>query len=160
MVTKCTSKRISIHIQRNPGCTVTSIVPAFTYASRLPVTRQPAGVLVAVGYTRYLALVPPPVVSITNEIRYFTSYRAFSSGSQRCHVTTRALCCDSRRTIFHNAIYQLQNIIFAVDIFEGVIPHGLLKIDSIEYFYLISTTLEHLTTFLDYGAFSLGLSRR
>ena len=99
MVTKCTSKRISIHIQRSPGCTVTSIVPAFTYASRLPVTRQPAGVLATVGYTRYLALVPPPVVSITNEIRYFTSYRAFSSGSQRCHVTTRALCCDSRRTI-------------------------------------------------------------
>ena len=55
--------------------------------------------------------------------------------------------------IFHNAIYQFQNIIFAVDIFEGVIPHGLLKIDSIEYFYLISTTLEHLTTFLDHGAF-------
>lgn len=101
MVTKCTSKRISIHIQRSPGCTVTSIVPAFTYASRLPVTRQPAGVLAAVGYTRYLALVPPPVVSITNEIRYFTSYQAFSSGSQRCHVTTRALCCDSRRTAFH-----------------------------------------------------------
>ena len=101
MVTKCTSKRISIHIQRSPGCTVTSIVPAFTYASRLPVTRQPAGVLAAVGYTRYLALVPPPVVSITNEIRYFTSYRAFSSGSQRYHVTTRALCCDSRRTVFH-----------------------------------------------------------
>ena len=120
MVTKCTSKRISIHIQRSPGCTVTSIVPAFTYASRLPVTRQPAGVLAAVGYTRYLALVPPPVVSITNEIRYFTSYRAFSSGSQRCHVTTRALCCDSRRTVFHDAVHQLQNVIFAVEIANGL----------------------------------------
>ena len=120
MVTKCTSKRISIHIQRSPGCTVTSIVPAFTYASRLPVTRQPAGVLAAVGYTRYLALVPPPVVSITNEIRYFTSYRAFSSGSQRYHVTTRALCCDSRRTVFHDAVHQLQNVIFAVEIANGL----------------------------------------
>ncbi len=160
MVTKCTSKRISIHIQRSPGCTVTSIVPAFTYASRLPVTRQPAGVLAAVGYTRYLALVPPPVVSITNEIRYFTSYRAFSSGSQRCHVTTRALCCDSRRTVLHNAVDQLQNVIFAVDIAEWVVLHGLFEVNRIEYFYLISTTLEHLTTFLDHGAFSLGLSRR
>ena len=153
MVTKCTSKRISIHIQRSPGCTVTSIVPAFTYASRLPVTRQPAGVLAAVGYTRYLALVPPPVVSITNEIRYFTSYRAFSSGSQRCHVTTRALCCDSRRTVFHNAIYQLQNVIFAVDIAERIVPHRLLKIDSIKDFYNISAPLEHLAAFLDHCAF-------
>lgn len=160
MVTKCTSKRISIHIQRSPGCTVTSIVPAFTYASRLPVTRQPAGVLATVGYTRYLALVPPPVVSITNEIRYFTSYRAFSSGSQPCHVTTRVLCCDSRRTVFHDAVDQLQNVVLAVDIAERVVSHRLLKIDGIEYFNLISTTLEHFTTFLDHGTFSLGLSRR
>lgn len=147
MVTKCTSKRISIHIQRSPGCTVTSIVPAFTYASRLPVTRQPAGVLAAVGYTRYLALVPPPVVSITNEIRYFTSYRAFSSGSQRCHVTTRALCCDSRRTILHDAVYQLQNVVFTSDIFEGVIAHGLLKVDGVEDLDLIPAALQHLSTF-------------
>lgn len=160
MVTKCTSKRISIHIQRSPGCTVTSIVPAFTYASRLPVTRQPAGVLAAVGYTRYLALVPPPVVSITNEIRYFTSYRAFSSGSQRCHVTTRALCCDSRRTIFHDTVDQLQNVVFTVDIAERIVSHCLLKVDSIEYFYLISTHLEHFTTFFHNCTFSLGLSRR
>ena len=141
MVTKCTSKRISIHIQRSPGCTVTSIVPAFTYASRLPVTRQPAGVLAAVGYTRYLALVPPPVVSITNEIRYFTSYRAFSSGSQRCHVTTRALCCDSRRTVFHDAVHQLQNVVLAADIFEGVVAHGLFEIDGVQYFDLIPAPL-------------------
>ena len=141
MVTKCTSKRISIHIQRSPGCTVTSIVPAFTYASRLPVTRQPAGVLAAVGYTRYLALVPPPVVSITNEIRYFTSYRAFSSGSQRCHVTTRALCCDSRRTVLHDAVHQLQNVVLAADIFEGVVAHGLFEIDGVQYFDLIPTPL-------------------
>ena len=141
MVTKCTSKRISIHIQRSPGCTVTSIVPAFTYASRLPVTRQPAGVLAAVGYTRYLALVPPPVVSITNEIRYFTSYRAFSSGSQRCHVTTRALCCDSRRTVFHDAVHQLQNVVLTADIFEGVVAHGLFEIDSVQYLDLIPAPL-------------------
>ena len=141
MVTKCTSKRISIHIQRSPGCTVTSIVPAFTYASRLPVTRQPAGVLAAVGYTRYLALVPPPVVSITNEIRYFTSYRAFSSGSQRCHVTTRALCCDSRRTVLHDAVHQLQNVVLAADIFEGVVAHGLFEIDGVQYFDLIPAPL-------------------
>ena len=140
-------------MRRNPRCAVASSVPVFTYASRLPVTRQPAGVLAAVGYTRYLALVPPPVVSITNEIRYFTSYRAFSSGSQRYHVTTRALCCDSRRTVFHNAVDQLQNVIFAVDIAERVVSHRLLKIDGIEYFNLISTTLEHFTTFLDHGAF-------
>ena len=160
MVTKCTSKRISIHIQRSPGCTVTSIVPAFTYASRLPVTRQPAGVLAAVGYTRYLALVPPPVVSITNEIRYFTSYRAFSSGSQRCHVTTRALCCDSRRTVLHDAVDQLQNVVLVVDIAEWVVLHGLLKIDGIEYLDLISTAFQHSPAFLDHGAFSVGLSRR
>ena len=153
MVTKCTSKRISIHIQRSPGCTVTSIVPAFTYASRLPVTRQPAGVLAAVGYTRYLALVPPPVVSITNEIRYFTSYRAFSSGSQRCHVTTRALCCDSRRTVFHNAVDQLQNVVLAVDIAEWVVLHGLFEVNRIEYFYLIPAALKHFPTFQNDRAF-------
>ena len=128
-------------MQWNPGCAVTSSVPAFTYASRLPVTRQPAGVLAAVGYTRYLALVPPPVVSITNEIRYFTSYRAFSSGSQRCHVTTRALCCDSRRTVLHDAVHQLQNVVLAADIFEGVVAHGLFEIDGVQYFDLIPAPL-------------------
>ena len=67
-------------MRRNPRCAVASSVPVFTYASRLPVTRQPAGVLVAVGYMRYLALMPPPAVSTptgyTNEMPL--------SGSQWC----------------------------------------------------------------------------
>ena len=45
-------------------------------------------------------------------------------------------------------------------VLEGIVPHRLLKVDGIEYFYLIPTTLEHFTTFLDYCTFSLGLSRR
>ena len=77
MVTKRTSKGISIHTQQNPECIVTDSVSVFTYASRLPVSRQPAGVLVAVGYMRYLALMPPPIVSITNRIRPFTSLWRF-----------------------------------------------------------------------------------
>lgn len=81
MVTKRTNKGISIHMQRSPGCTVTGSVPAFTYASRLPVTRQPAGVLAAVGYMRYLAPMPPPVVSITNRIRLLHLLLALLSGS-------------------------------------------------------------------------------
>lgn len=61
-------------MQWNPGCAVTSSVPAFTYASRLPVTRQPAGVLVEVGYMEYLASMPPPVISITyKSVPLFTS---------------------------------------------------------------------------------------
>ena len=55
--------------------------------------------------------------------------------------------------IFHQAIHQFQNIVLTIDIFEGVIPHRLLEIDGIENFYLISTTLEHLTTFFHHGAF-------
>lgn len=56
------------------GGAVTSSVPAFTYASRLPVTRQPAGVLVEVGYMEYLASMPPPVISITyKSVPLFTS---------------------------------------------------------------------------------------
>ena len=59
-------------MQRSPGCTVTGSVPVFTYASRLPVASQPAGVLAAVGYTGYLAPVPPPIVSITSRIMLFS----------------------------------------------------------------------------------------
>lgn len=49
-------------MQRSPGCTVSSSVPVFTYASRLHVAIQPAGVLAEVGFIRYLALMPPPDV--------------------------------------------------------------------------------------------------
>ena len=55
--------------------------------------------------------------------------------------------------VFHDAIYQLQNVIFAVDVLERVISHRLLKVDGIEYFYLISTPLKHFTTFFDHCAF-------
>ena len=51
-LTKCTIEKISNHIQLNPECTVTGSVPVFTYASRPSVTRQPAGVLAAVGYMK------------------------------------------------------------------------------------------------------------
>lgn len=61
-------------MQWNPGCAVASSVPAFTYASRLPVTRQPAGVLVEVGYMKYWASMPPPAISITyKSVPFFTS---------------------------------------------------------------------------------------
>ncbi len=50
-------------MQRSPGCAVSgSSVPVFTYASRLYVATQPAGVLAEVGFIRYLVLTPPPVV--------------------------------------------------------------------------------------------------
>ena len=38
-------------------------------------------------------------------------------------------------------------------VLERVISHRLLKVDGIEYFYLISTPLEHLTAFLDHCTF-------
>lgn len=57
-------------MQRNPRCTVTDSVPVFTYASRLPVTNQPAGVLVEVGYMRCLAPMPSPVVLTPDILRF------------------------------------------------------------------------------------------
>lgn len=62
------NRKIYIHIQRSPGCTITGIVPVFTYASQPPVTRGLAGVLAAVGFMRYLALMPPPIISTPTEI--------------------------------------------------------------------------------------------
>ena len=49
--------------------------------------------------------------------------------------------------IFHDTVDQLQNVVFTVDIAERIVSHCLLKVDGIEYFYLISTHLEHFTTF-------------
>lgn len=49
-------------MQRSPGCTVSGSVPVFTYASRLLVANQPAGVLAEVGFMGYLAPMPPPDV--------------------------------------------------------------------------------------------------
>lgn len=40
-------------MQRSPGCTVSGSVPVFTYASRLLVTNQPAGVFAEVGFMGY-----------------------------------------------------------------------------------------------------------
>lgn len=49
-------------MQRSPGCTVSGSVPVFTYASRLLVANQPAGVLAEVGFMGYWAPMPPPDV--------------------------------------------------------------------------------------------------
>ena len=37
-----------------------------------------------------------------------------------------------------DGIYQLQDVLFAVQVGERVIPHGLGKIDGIQHFYPIS----------------------
>lgn len=49
-------------MQWSPECTVSSSVPVFTYASRLLVANQPAGVLAEVEFMGYLAPMPPPDV--------------------------------------------------------------------------------------------------
>lgn len=49
-------------MQQSPGCTVSGSVPVFTYASRLLVANQPAGVLAEVGFIGYLAPMPSPGV--------------------------------------------------------------------------------------------------
>ena len=43
--------------------------------------------------------------------------------------------------VFHDAVDQLQNIVFAVDILEGVIAHGLFEVDGVEYLDLIPAAL-------------------
>ena len=62
--------------------------------------------------------------------------------------------------VLHDAVHQLQNVVFTADIFEGVVAHGLLEVDGVEYLDLISAALQHIATFFQDGAFSLNLSRR
>ena len=55
--------------------------------------------------------------------------------------------------VLHDAVYQFQNVVLAVDIAEWVVLHGLLKINRIEYFYLIPSALKHFPTFQNDRAF-------
>lgn len=96
-MSKRTSREISIHIQRSPGCAVTGSVPVFTYASLPPVIRQHAGVLADVGYMGYLAPTPHPAVSTPTEV---CSFNLFGISNQVCsgvHATTLVLYCNSGR---------------------------------------------------------------
>lgn len=85
-------------MRRNPGCAVTGSVPAFTYASQSPVTRQLAGVLVEVGYIRYLAPMPPPAESTPTKVGRFHLLDRFCQVCSGVHSTTRVLHCNSGRT--------------------------------------------------------------
>ncbi len=72
-------------MRRNPGCTVAGIVPVFTYASLLPVTKQHAGVLVDVGYMGYLAPMPHPAVSTPTGV---CSFHLLGISNQVCSSVT------------------------------------------------------------------------
>ena len=89
-------------MRRNPGCAVTGSVPAFTYASQSPVTRQLAGVLVEVGYIRYLAPMPPPAESTPTKVGRFHLLDHFCQVCSGVHSTTRVLHCNSGRTKIPN----------------------------------------------------------
>lgn len=67
-------------MQRSPGCTVSGSVPVFTYASRLFVANQPAGVLAEVGFMGCLAPMPSPDVWITYRTAPFSPPLRFLSG--------------------------------------------------------------------------------
>ena len=103
-MTKLYHQSRSIHMQRNPGCAVANSVPAFTYASRPSVTRQPAGVLVEIGYMRYLALMPFPAISIAHKSMSLSPPEHLLSGLQRCHPTTGVLRCNSGRTVLEGFV--------------------------------------------------------
>ena len=51
--------------------------------------------------------------------------------------------------VHHDRIYQFQNILFRMDIVEGVIMHTLGKIDRIQYFHFISMPYQHLSALND-----------
>ena len=98
MVDEAYNREISIHIQWNPRCAVADSVPVFTYASLTPVTRRHAGVLVEVGYMRYLALMPPPVVSTPTGIYLFHLHGISNQVYGGVHATTQVLHRNSGRS--------------------------------------------------------------
>ena len=58
---------------------------------------------------------------------------ALGVGDQRCH--------------------QLQDVLFAMDIAEGVIVHRLLEVDGIEHFYLVSIGCKQFSNFIYHCTF-------